>query len=84
MRNYPGMHRTICKRFARRWGWYGVSTFDIWITRFRGASNSERLPGELLRLQHTLKELGTLLASWSNTLSNTYFSHARNFPITMG
>ena len=38
---------------------------------------------ELARLQHGLQELENLLPSWSNNLSNTYFSHARTFPITL-
>jgi uncharacterized circularly permuted ATP-grasp superfamily protein/uncharacterized alpha-E superfamily protein len=42
------------------------------------------LPGELLRLQESLKALEGLLPSWSNNLSNQYFSHARTFSITIG
>ena len=36
------------------------------------------------RLQQYLKELEKLLPSWSNNLSNTYFSHARTLPISIG
>ncbi len=39
---------------------------------------------ELARLQHALKDLEDFLPSWSNNLSNKYFSHARSFPITLG
>ena len=48
-----------------------------------GASQAEQIPGELLRLQHCLKELEDLFPSWSNNLSSKYFSHARTFPITL-
>ena len=36
------------------------------------------------RLKRSLKALGKFLPSWSNNLSNTYFSHARTLPITIG
>jgi uncharacterized alpha-E superfamily protein len=39
---------------------------------------------ERVRLERSLKELERLLPSWSNNLSNTYFSHARSLPITIG
>jgi uncharacterized circularly permuted ATP-grasp superfamily protein/uncharacterized alpha-E superfamily protein len=38
----------------------------------------------LARLEHYLRGLELLLPSWSNNLSNTYFSHARTLPITIG
>jgi len=38
----------------------------------------------LSRLEHFLRGLETLLPNWSNSLSNTYFSHVRTLPITMG
>ena len=38
----------------------------------------------LSRLANFLRELERLLPSWSNNLSNRYFSHARSFPITIG
>jgi uncharacterized circularly permuted ATP-grasp superfamily protein/uncharacterized alpha-E superfamily protein len=36
------------------------------------------------RLDRTLRELSALLPTWSNNLSNNYFSHARGLPITIG
>jgi uncharacterized alpha-E superfamily protein len=36
------------------------------------------------RLKRSLQALEKFLPSWSNNLSNTYFSHARTFPITIG
>ena len=39
---------------------------------------------ERARLEHTLKELSVLLPTWSNNLSNNYFSHARGIPINIG
>jgi uncharacterized alpha-E superfamily protein len=44
------------------------------------ASGSE----ERSRLLRFLKDLEKLLPSWSDNLSNTYFSHARTLPITIG
>ncbi|MDQ6698957.1 MAG: circularly permuted type 2 ATP-grasp protein [Acidobacteriota bacterium] len=46
----------------------------------------ETPPGseEPARLARFLRELEGLLPSWSNNLSNTYFSHARTLPITIG
>lgn len=38
----------------------------------------------LSRLERFLRELERLLPSWSNNLSNRYFSHARTFPISIG
>jgi uncharacterized circularly permuted ATP-grasp superfamily protein/uncharacterized alpha-E superfamily protein len=49
-----------------------------------GEAAREHLPGELLRLQDSLKALENLLPFWSNNLSNQYFSHARTFSITIG
>jgi uncharacterized alpha-E superfamily protein len=40
--------------------------------------------GGLSGLASFLQELEGLLPSWSNNLSNRYFSHARTLPITMG
>jgi uncharacterized circularly permuted ATP-grasp superfamily protein/uncharacterized alpha-E superfamily protein len=37
-----------------------------------------------LNLDRFLQELEELLPSWSNNISNTYFSHARTFAITIG
>jgi uncharacterized alpha-E superfamily protein len=39
---------------------------------------------ERVRLERSLKELAGLLPSWSNNLSNNYFSHARGLPISIG
>ncbi|MFL6450512.1 MAG: circularly permuted type 2 ATP-grasp protein [Bryobacteraceae bacterium] len=39
---------------------------------------------ERARLKRSLKALEKFLPSWSNNLSNTYFSHARTLPITIG
>ena len=38
----------------------------------------------LSQLEHFLRELERLLPSWSNNLSNRYFSHARTLPIAIG
>jgi uncharacterized circularly permuted ATP-grasp superfamily protein/uncharacterized alpha-E superfamily protein len=38
----------------------------------------------LSRLERFLRDLERLLPSWSNNLSNRYFSHARTLPITIG
>ncbi|MBV9406434.1 MAG: alpha-E domain-containing protein, partial [Acidobacteriaceae bacterium] len=46
----------------------------------REASGYDDLP----RLERFLSELVQLLFSWSNNLSNTYFSHARTLPIIIG
>jgi uncharacterized alpha-E superfamily protein len=37
----------------------------------------------LAKLEQFLRELEALLPSWSNNLSNRYFSHARTLPITI-
>jgi uncharacterized circularly permuted ATP-grasp superfamily protein/uncharacterized alpha-E superfamily protein len=49
-----------------------------------GAASREHPPGELSRLQESLKGLESLLPSWSDNLSNMYFSHARTFSISIG
>ena len=38
----------------------------------------------LRRLKRIIKELEDFLPSWSNSLSDTYFSHARTLPFTIG
>ncbi len=48
-----------------------------------GATEPEKLEG-FLRLDRLLEELEELLPSWSNNISNTYFSHARTFAISLG
>jgi hypothetical protein len=37
-----------------------------------------------MQLDRLLQDLEELLPSWSNNVSNTYFSHARTFAITIG
>jgi uncharacterized circularly permuted ATP-grasp superfamily protein/uncharacterized alpha-E superfamily protein len=49
-----------------------------------GAARSARTLDRLAPLQSLLTELDELLPSWSNNLSNNYFSHARSFPISIG
>lgn len=49
-----------------------------------GSNGAERNSDERNRLQRILRELGDFLPSWSNNLSNNYFSHARSLPITIG
>jgi uncharacterized alpha-E superfamily protein len=49
-----------------------------------GATEAQRSSAELARLERFLDRLGTLLLSWSNNLSNLYFSHARTLPISIG
>jgi uncharacterized circularly permuted ATP-grasp superfamily protein/uncharacterized alpha-E superfamily protein len=48
-----------------------------------GASAANSSDG-LTRLARFLRELEGLLPSWSNNLSNRYFSHARTLPISIG
>jgi uncharacterized alpha-E superfamily protein len=50
----------------------------------RGTEDVESNSGERYRLNHWLRELEGILPSWSNNLTNTYFSHARSLPITIG
>jgi uncharacterized circularly permuted ATP-grasp superfamily protein/uncharacterized alpha-E superfamily protein len=49
-----------------------------------GASERKGNSDERARLDRALKEFGGLLPTWSNNLSNNYFSHARGLPITIG
>ena len=49
-----------------------------------GAPEPQVRSDERTRLERTLKELAGLLPTWSNNLSNNYFSHARGLPITIG
>jgi len=39
---------------------------------------------ERVRLERALRRLGKLLPSWSNNLSDNYFSHSRTLPTTIG
>ena len=48
-----------------------------------GATEPEKLEA-FLNLDRQLEELAELLPSWSNNISNTYFSHARTFAISLG
>lgn len=49
-----------------------------------GTHPAEENTGERLRLKRTLQDLGELLPAWSNSLSETYFVHARTLPVTIG
>ena len=49
-----------------------------------GSSPNQSPSDERARLERTLKELSVLLPSWSNNLSNNYFSHASGIPINIG
>jgi uncharacterized alpha-E superfamily protein len=48
-----------------------------------GALEPDKLE-PFLNLDKLLREMEELLPSWSNNLSNNYFSHARTFAITLG
>ncbi|WP_260738571.1 circularly permuted type 2 ATP-grasp protein [Tunturiibacter lichenicola] len=48
-----------------------------------GAAAVAKGANGLSRLENFLKDLERLLPSWSNNLSNRYFSHARTLPIAM-
>ena len=48
-----------------------------------GAMESDKLE-PFLSLDKLLQDIEELLPSWSNNISNTYFSHARTFAITIG
>jgi len=60
--------------------------FDLRLLQYPlpDAKEFQRDSPELARLERFLKTLGTLLPTWSNNLSNLYFSHARTRPITIG
>jgi len=49
-----------------------------------GATSLTNGADGLAQLERFLKGLERLLPSWSNNLSNRYFSHARTLPVTMG
>lgn len=51
---------------------------------FPGGTNSSGDTVESSRLKRYLKELESLLPSWSNNIASNYFSHARTLPITIG
>jgi uncharacterized circularly permuted ATP-grasp superfamily protein/uncharacterized alpha-E superfamily protein len=60
--------------------------FDLRTLRYPlpGATNHVDDAVGLRGLERFLRELERLLPSWSNNLSNRYFSHARTFPISIG
>ena len=49
-----------------------------------GSNADQERSAEWLRLRRSLKELESLLPSWSDNLSSHYFSHARTLPISIG
>jgi uncharacterized alpha-E superfamily protein len=63
-----------------------LRSFDLEAVEYPlpGSTAARPSSDERLRLERSLKELEKLLPSWSNNLSNTYFSHARTLPITIG
>jgi uncharacterized circularly permuted ATP-grasp superfamily protein/uncharacterized alpha-E superfamily protein len=71
--------RTIRKAAAR------VSGLDLSRLAYSepGVLEEDRLE-PFLSLDKLLQDLEELLPSWSNNISNTYFSHARTFAITLG
>jgi uncharacterized circularly permuted ATP-grasp superfamily protein/uncharacterized alpha-E superfamily protein len=48
------------------------------------SNDDQERSAEWLRLRRSLKELESLLPSWSDNLSSHYFSHARTLPISIG
>ncbi len=48
------------------------------------SADVEQPSSEWSRLKRALQMLEKFLPSWSNNLSNTYFTHARTLPITIG
>ncbi len=61
-----------------------LRSIDLQGTRYPAAGKEARGRNGLTRLNRYLKELESLLPSWSNNLSSRYFSHARTLPISMG
>jgi uncharacterized circularly permuted ATP-grasp superfamily protein/uncharacterized alpha-E superfamily protein len=47
-------------------------------------SNNDGNPPERTRLKRMLQDLLEFLPSWSNNLTNIYFSHARTLPVSIG
>ncbi len=71
--------RTIQRATAR------LDSIDLARVAYSGPDAME--PGKMeafFDLDRQLRELEELLPSWSNNVSNTYFSHARTFAITIG
>jgi uncharacterized alpha-E superfamily protein len=63
-----------------------MRSFDLKILDYPlpGSTHTQSDSGERSRLKRCLEELEDFLPCWSNNLSNTYFSHARTLPITIG
>jgi uncharacterized circularly permuted ATP-grasp superfamily protein/uncharacterized alpha-E superfamily protein len=60
--------------------------FDLSRMRYPlpGAAPARGSAASLANLERFLRGLETLLPTWSNNLSSTYFSHARALPVTIG
>jgi uncharacterized circularly permuted ATP-grasp superfamily protein/uncharacterized alpha-E superfamily protein len=61
-----------------------LRSFDLRKLRYPLPGAAANGSDGLTRLAGFLRELEGLLPSWSNNLSNRYFSHARTLPITIG
>ncbi|MGD1025602.1 MAG: circularly permuted type 2 ATP-grasp protein [Candidatus Sulfotelmatobacter sp.] len=61
-----------------------LRSFDLRKVRYPLPGAAANGSDGLTRLAGFLRELEGLLPSWSNNLSNRYFSHARTLPITIG
>jgi uncharacterized circularly permuted ATP-grasp superfamily protein/uncharacterized alpha-E superfamily protein len=63
-----------------------LRSFDLEMVEYPlpGANSVSPNSDERLRLERSLRNLERLLPVWSNNLANTYFSHARSLPITIG
>lgn len=79
-RHIPDDLRTVTKALASL---RNVNLRDLHYP-LAGEDVDETDSQERYRLKHILKELDSLLPSLSNNLSDTYFSHARTLPITIG
>ncbi len=79
-RHIPEELDTVTKALAK------LRNVDLRAVHFPlpGAVDSDRNSGERRRLKQVLKELESFLPAWSNNLSDTYFSHVRTLPITIG
>ena len=63
-----------------------LRNFDLRELKFPlpGAATVANGSDGLSRLERFLRELESLLPSWSNSISSRYFSHARTLPTTIG
>jgi len=61
-----------------------LRSFDLRKLKYPVPGSAVNGPDALARLASFLGEMEELLPSWSNNLSNRYFSHARTLPITIG